>query len=82
MTVQRPAPLAREVARRPVLGSVLVAGRPLVRWRVLVQLLLVPRRLLMLLSTLRQVLVAPGGVLPRGQEARQWPRMIAGVPVY
>jgi hypothetical protein len=78
MTSPRPVPLAGEVARRPVLGSVLVPGRLLVPWRVLGQLLPAPWRLLMPLPALRQVLVAPGQVRQRGQERR----VIAGQLVY
>lgn len=47
MTHPRTAPLAGEVARRPVLRSGLVAGLLLVPWRVLGQLLPVPWRLLL-----------------------------------
>jgi hypothetical protein len=82
MTRPRLAPLAGEVARRPVLASGLMAGQLLVPWRVLGQLLPVPWRLLMLLSALAQQPVAPARLRRWGQEQRQWLRVIAGVPVY
>jgi hypothetical protein len=75
MTSLRPAPRAGEVARGPVLGSVLIPGQLLpVPWQVLGQLLPGPWRLLMLLAI--------GRVRQRGQEGKQWSRVIAGVRVY
>ena len=59
-----------------------VARQLLALWRVLGQLLMVPWRLLMMLPALTQVPAAPGQVRQRGQETRQWPRVIAEVPVY
>ena len=54
MTRPRLAPLAGQVARRPVLASGLVAGRLRVPSRVLGQLLPVPWRLLALLPARAQ----------------------------
>jgi hypothetical protein len=82
MTRPRLTPLAGEVARRPVLGSGLAAGRLLVPWRVLGQPRPVPWLLLILPPALAQLPAAPGPVRQRGQEKRQSPQVIAGAPVY
>ncbi|MGH3779109.1 MAG: hypothetical protein ACRDRO_00395 [Pseudonocardiaceae bacterium] len=69
MRLRPAARLAEEVGRRLVRGN--VPGRPLAPWRVLEQLLPVPRRRLVMPLALRQGLLAPGRVGLQGPEGRR-----------